>query len=502
MLEVDIEKTLGRFTLTARFESTGGVTALFGRSGAGKSTLVNAIAGLVRPDRGAIRLDDRDLFDAGRAINVPVRRRGIGYVFQEGRLFPHYSVRGNLMYGRRRTPRRQRWGSFDQIVEMLGIGDLLQRRPASLSGGEKQRVAIGRALLQSPRLLLMDEPLASLDPARKEEILPYIERLRDAMKLPIVYVSHSVDEVTRLADTLVLLAEGRTVASGTVNEVFGRLDLRPHTGRFEASMVLTAQVIAHDENSGTTALDHPAGRMWTPTIDRPPGSMVRLRVRAREVALAVGDPGLLSIRNRLNAVGDRYRRRPRCRGRGAARCRRPDAGGAHHARRGTRARSRGWPAGRGADQVSGIRPAGRFRLKARPCGLRAAVEVPAAIDHGDAHRGGARADHAELLGGAAGQVDHPAADEGPAVVDAHDHRTAIGEIVDPDVGAEGKAAMGCRERIGIHLFSARRPGAHAVPGRLAALGGGRFTGLKPATATNAAMAAPNAKTRDLLTFTL
>ena len=140
---------------------------------------------------------------------MPVRRRGIGYVFQEGRLFPHYSVRGNLMYGRRRTPRRQRWGSFDQIVELLGIGDLLDRRPASLSGGEKQRVAIGRALLQSPRLLLMDEPLASLDPARKEEILPYIERLRDEMKLPIVYVSHSVDEVTRLADTLVLLAEGK-----------------------------------------------------------------------------------------------------------------------------------------------------------------------------------------------------------------------------------------------------------------------------------------------------
>ncbi len=302
MLQVDIDKTLGRFTLSARFESAGGVTALFGRSGAGKSTLVNAIAGLVRPDRGTIRLDDEVLFDADRHVNLPVRRRAIGYVFQEGRLFPHYSVRGNLMYGRRRTPRRRRWGSFDQIVELLGIGDLLRRRPASLSGGEKQRVAIGRALLQSPRLLLMDEPLAALDPARKEEILPYIERLRDEMKLPIVYVSHSVDEVTRLADTLVLLADGRTIATGTVNEVFGRLDLRAHTGRFEASMVLMATIVAHDEKSGTTVLDHPAGRMWTPSIDRPPGSPVRLRVRAREVALAVGDPGLLSIRNRLNAV--------------------------------------------------------------------------------------------------------------------------------------------------------------------------------------------------------
>ena len=234
---------------------------------------------------------------------MPVRRRGIGYVFQEGRLFPHYSVRGNLMYGRRRTPRRQRWGSFDQIVELLGIGDLLDRRPASLSGGEKQRVAIGRALLQSPRLLLMDEPLASLDPARKEEILPYIERLRDEMKLPIVYVSHSVDEVTRLADTLVLLADGRTIASGTVNEVFGRLDLRAHTGRFEASVVLTAEVIAHDTDERHHGA-RPSGRAHV-DADRSTGrreATVRLRVRAREVALAVGDPGLLSIRNRLAAT--------------------------------------------------------------------------------------------------------------------------------------------------------------------------------------------------------
>ncbi len=302
MLEVDIDKAQGAFSLSARFASAGGVTALFGRSGAGKSTIVNAIAGLVRPDRGAIRLDDTVLFDAAAHVDVPVRRRRIGYVFQEGRLFPHYSVRGNLTYGRRRTPRAERWGSFEQIVDLLGIGDLLERRPASLSGGEKQRVAIGRALLQSPRLLLMDEPLASLDPARKEEILPYVERLRDEMRLPIVYVSHSVDEVTRLADTLVLIAEGRTIASGTVNEVFGRLDLRPHTGRFEASMVLTAKVIAHDDKNGTTVLDHPAGRMWTPTVGRPPGGTVRLRVRAREVALAVGDPGLLSIRNRLAAT--------------------------------------------------------------------------------------------------------------------------------------------------------------------------------------------------------
>ena len=318
----------------------------------------------MRPDNGTIRLDDRVLFDAGTGRDVPVRKRAIGTVFQEGRLFPHYSVRGNLMYGRRRTPRRQRWGSFDQIVELLGIGDLLDRRPAGLSGGEKQRVAIGRALLQSPRLLIMDEPLAALDMARKEEILPYIERLRDEMKLDIVYVSHSVDEVARLADTLVLLAGGKAIASGTVNEVFGRLDLRPHTGRFEASMVLSAEVIAHDAESGTTILDHPAGRMWIPTIDRVPGSQVRLRVRAREVAIAVGDPGLLSIRNRLDATVTDIATGPRRGGRGAARLRRSDAGGAHHPRRGRCARHCNRPAGRGADQVSRLRPPGRFFLKA------------------------------------------------------------------------------------------------------------------------------------------
>ena len=301
-LEVSVEKTLGGFTLAARFAGAGGVTALFGRSGAGKSTLVNLIAGLLAPDSGRIVLDDTVLFDAEQDIAVPAWRRRIGYVFQEGRLFPHYSVRGNLLYGRRRTRRKLRWGSFDQVVDLLGIAPLLKRAPASLSGGEKQRVAIGRALLASPRLLLMDEPLASLDAQRKAEILPYIERLRDEMKLPIVYVSHSIEEVTRLADTLVLLADGRVVASGTVNDVFGRLDLRPHTGQFEASVVLTARIVAHDAPSATTVLDHPAGRMWVATIAKPPGTTVRLRVRARDVALGVGELGLLSIRNRLDAT--------------------------------------------------------------------------------------------------------------------------------------------------------------------------------------------------------
>jgi molybdate transport system ATP-binding protein len=301
-LRVAVEKTLGRFTLAADFASDGRVTALFGRSGAGKTTLVNLIAGLARPDRGAVRIDDVVLVDTDRGTDLPAHRRRVGYVFQEGRLFPHLSVRANLAYGRRLTRRRRRWGSFDTVVDLLGIGGLLDRRPADLSGGEKQRVAIGRALLASPRLLLMDEPLAALDAARKADILPYIERLRDEMRLPIVYVSHAVEEVTRLADTLVLMADGRVVASGPVNDVFARLDLRPYTGQFEAGVVLTARVVSHDVEDGTTLLDHPAGRLSVAAIDRAPGAEARLRVRARDVALAVGDPGRLSIRNRLHGT--------------------------------------------------------------------------------------------------------------------------------------------------------------------------------------------------------
>src|SRR6266545_2669134 len=208
MLKVAVEHHFGSFVLDAAFESAGGLTALFGRSGTGKTSLINAIAGLLRPERGRIVVDGEVLTDTERGVFVSARRRRIGYVFQEGRLFPHLTVRQNLLYGRWFSPKDgSPAGEVDQIVDLLGIGALLQRRPANLSGGEKQRVAIGRALLASPKLLLMDEPLASLDEARKAEILPYIERLRDETKIPIVYVSHSVAEVARLASTIVLLSE-------------------------------------------------------------------------------------------------------------------------------------------------------------------------------------------------------------------------------------------------------------------------------------------------------
>jgi molybdate transport system ATP-binding protein len=216
MLSVDVEKKFGGFTVTARFESSGGVTALFGPSGAGKTTIVNMIAGLVEPDRGRIALGDDVLFDSATRINVPPPRRRIGYVFQEGRLFPHLSVRHNLDYGRRmnRLPRDR--AAMERIVTMLEIEHLLSRRPGRLSGGERQRVAVGRALLMKPALLLLDEPLASLDAARKREILPYLERLRDEAKVPMVYVSHQAAEVRRIVKSVVKLDGGRVVATGGV----------------------------------------------------------------------------------------------------------------------------------------------------------------------------------------------------------------------------------------------------------------------------------------------
>ena len=213
-LTVDVEKTLGEFSVAANFTSDSGTTALFGPSGAGKTSIANMIAGLLKPGRGRIELDGEVLFDSAAGINVPAHRRGAGYVFQDGRLFPHFSVRRNLDYGRwmRRLPRDA--AAFGHICELLDIGALLDRRPGALSGGERQRVALGRALLMKPRLLLLDEPLASLDRARKREILPYFERLRDEAKVPMIYVSHDPDEVRRIASRVVLLEDGRVKATG------------------------------------------------------------------------------------------------------------------------------------------------------------------------------------------------------------------------------------------------------------------------------------------------
>jgi len=224
MLAVDVEKRLGDFSIAARFETAAGVTALFGPSGAGKTTLVNMIAGLVTPDRGRITLANTVLFDSEKRINVPAHRRRIGYVFQEGRLFPHLKVAANLDYGRRMTGLAPDPAERQRIVDLLDIGQLGDRRPGKLSGGERQRVAIGRALLMRPRLLLLDEPLASLDAARKREILPYLERLRDEAAVPMVYVSHQAGELRRIATSVVRLDGGRVAAVGG-KELLERADV-------------------------------------------------------------------------------------------------------------------------------------------------------------------------------------------------------------------------------------------------------------------------------------
>ena len=224
MLSVDIEKRLGDFEIKVAFESKGSVTALFGSSGSGKTSVVNMVAGLVKPDRGRIALDETELFDSAARLNVPTHRRRIGYVFQEGRLFPHLSVAANLDYGRRmlRLPRDD--DEQRRIVDLLDIGHLLERRPGKLSGGERQRVAVGRALLMRPRLLLLDEPLASLDTARKREILPYLVRLRDEAKVPMVYVSHHAGELRRIATNVVRLDGGRVLQTGGL-ELLDHADL-------------------------------------------------------------------------------------------------------------------------------------------------------------------------------------------------------------------------------------------------------------------------------------
>ena len=293
-LEVDVDHRRGDFHLQARFASRPGLTALFGRSGSGKTTIVDIVGGLIRPDRGRIAIDGQVLLDTERGVFMPAHKRRIGYVFQEGRLFPHLSVRRNLLYGRwfqrgeDGTP-----AGLDSVVELLGIRPLLERSPAGLSGGEKQRVAIGRALLARPRLLLMDEPLASLDEERRAEILPFIERLRDEAGVPIVYVSHSVAEVARLATTVVLLADGHVTEVGRVQDVLA------HADDADRGAVLDARIARHDETFKLTVLASPAGELQVPRLAAEPGAQVRAYIRSRDVMLSLQPPQDISALNVL-----------------------------------------------------------------------------------------------------------------------------------------------------------------------------------------------------------
>jgi molybdate transport system ATP-binding protein len=300
MIDVDVALTAGTFDLRVAFANGEGLTALFGRSGAGKSLTLALIAGLARPSLGRILLDGRALVDTKARIFVPMNRRRIGLVFQDSHLFPHLSVRHNLLFGRWFAPREARIIDLDPVVETLGIGHLLGRRPGLLSGGERQRIAIGRALLSCPKLLLFDEPLASLDVERKLEILPLIERLRDEFKIPIVYVSHAIEEVVRLASKVVVLEAGRVKAIGVPGEVFGTFAGSAAETRFDRSSVLNMTVASENAAFGLTELNHPSGGVWLAGPAGPIGSTVRIIVRATDVVLSVEPPHKLSVRSSLS----------------------------------------------------------------------------------------------------------------------------------------------------------------------------------------------------------
>jgi len=302
MLEVDVSKRLGSMEFHAAFTAPGGVTALFGRSGAGKTSLVNMLGGLLRPDRGHIRLDGRVLFDAEAGIDLPPERRRLGYVFQDARLFPHLTVAANLRYGTPRGARdegRHDSVEFDAVVEVLGLAALLQRRPATLSGGERQRVAIGRALLAAPELVLMDEPLASLDMPRRREILPFVEAMHERFAVPVVYVTHNMGEIVRLADQLALISDGHVVAAGPVEEVTLRLDMADVFGRQDSGAVVRAHIVGHDETDQLSRLALDGAELWVPHLDGPVGAPLRLRIRARDVSLALQPPAQTSVLNVL-----------------------------------------------------------------------------------------------------------------------------------------------------------------------------------------------------------
>jgi molybdate transport system ATP-binding protein len=299
MIDVALRRQFGKFALDIAFKNSDGITALFGRSGSGKSTTISLMAGLTRPDAGHIILEDRILTDVEKRIFLPSYRRRIGLVFQDSHLFPHLDVTQNLRFGRWFAPRNARDVNFDQVVETLGIGHLLKRWPNKLSGGERQRVAIGRALLSGPRLLLFDEPFAALDVQRRLEILPLIEKLRDEFKIPIVYVSHAIEEVARLAACVVVLENGRVKAIGAPEDVLSETASATEDPRFGRSSVLTAEIGPRDPAYGLTELLHPSGKIWLAGAAGPEGTKARILVRATDVTLSTAQPHQMSAQGVL-----------------------------------------------------------------------------------------------------------------------------------------------------------------------------------------------------------
>ena len=302
-VKLEIGKSLGEFRVDVGFASDRGVTCLFGPSGSGKTSVAQMVAGLLRPDRGRIEVSGKVLYDGAGGIDLRPEQRGLGYVFQDGRLFPHLSVRRNLAFGQKDGQKMERRKQFAEVVGLLGLSGILNRYPKTLSGGEKQRVAIGRALLADPRVLIMDEPLAALDAFRKAEVLPYLVKLVRQARIPILYVTHSMDEVIALVDTLVLLDQGRQIAAGSVEDLLARPDLRRLTGRLDAGAVITATVASHDPANGSTWLDFSGGRLVIGHAPLAIGDKVRLRVHATDVAIALDPPPQrISVRNVIQAV--------------------------------------------------------------------------------------------------------------------------------------------------------------------------------------------------------
>jgi molybdate transport system ATP-binding protein len=304
MLEVAVVKQLGSFGLDVSFElPTPGVVALFGPSGCGKSSTVNIIAGLAAADRGRVALDDTVLLDTQRQVNVPAERRRIGYVFQDARLFPHLGVAANLNYGARRAGGR-RYVSLDDVVSLLNLESLLQRTTHQLSGGERQRVAIGRALLSQPQLLLLDEPLASLDRERREEVLPYLESLRDQLAIPMVYVSHQFDEVLRLATHIVLMQSGTVLAQGGIAEMSLDRHLRSIIGADAVGAIIDGVVLGEDASSGMTRVRVGQGELKVLAVGKPkpPGTTLRVQLLARDIIVSTQLPQHLSVRNNLQGI--------------------------------------------------------------------------------------------------------------------------------------------------------------------------------------------------------
>lgn len=298
MLELNFTQTLGTHQLRVDENlPADGITAIFGVSGAGKTSLINAIGGLTHPQAGRIALNNRVLFDKQRKICLPPEKRRVGYVFQDARLFPHYKVLGNLRYGMAKSMA----GQFDKLVALLGIEPLLDRLPGGLSGGEKQRVAIGRALLTAPELMLLDEPLASLDIPRKRELLPYLQRLAREINIPMLYVSHSLDEILHLADKVMVLEAGEVKAFGNLEDVWGSSVMHPWLPREQQSSILKVSVLEHHPHYAMTALALGDQHIWVNKVDLPVQAPLRIRIQATDVSLVLQPPVNSSIRNVLRA---------------------------------------------------------------------------------------------------------------------------------------------------------------------------------------------------------